>query len=332
MRAKNFSSYGEWMTMVPSVEGGKTYRFEVLYRTKDVHSALVSTAVILSWYKDAADTKAIQRDYVDRVLEAPGGWHRAFRVLRAPDGCKSVRVELLLRWTDKGSVEWKKPQFFETEPLKHRFMRVVTTRVNPRPPITVERNIETMGEILDRAGVERPDIVLFTETLVDHGIKSPVTETAQSIPGPATRMLSEKARKYKTYIVTGLHEREGNLIYNTAVLIDRQGEIAGKYRKTHLPLEEGERGITPGSEYPVLDTDFGRVGLMDCYDHWFSEPARILRLKGTEILLLPIAGDGVPQHWDVISRARAIDNGVYVISSIRGGGCPSRIIVPTCID
>jgi predicted amidohydrolase len=142
-------------------------------------------------------------------------------------------------------------------------------------------------------------------------------------------MLSRKAKQYATYAAASLHEREGSLIYNTAVLIDRYGRLAGKYRKTHLAMTEGENGITPGNDFPVFATDFGKVGLLVCWDNWFSEPARILRLKGAELLLLPIAGDGGLEHWDVVSRARALDNGLYFVSSNTVGDSTSRIIDPS---
>src|SRR6266540_870480 len=87
--------------------------------------------------------------------------------------------------------------------------------------------------------------------------------------------------------------------------------------------------ISPGAEYPVFDADFGKVGMMICWDHWFPEPARILRLKGAELLVLPIAGDGDTKHWDITSRARAIDNGVYLVASSTVAQSPSRIVDPT---
>jgi predicted amidohydrolase len=139
----------------------------------------------------------------------------------------------------------------------------------------VEKNLALMAATFDRAAAEKPDLVLFTENLVDRSTQRPVAETAQPIPGPATRMLSEKARQYKTWVATSMHESDGGLIYNTAVLIDREGRIAGKYRKVHLAMAEAEAGITPGSSYPVFNTDFGRVGMMVCWDDWFGEVARI---------------------------------------------------------
>jgi predicted amidohydrolase len=138
--------------------------------------------------------------------------------------------------------------------------------------------------------------------------------------------LTASARKNKIWVVTAVVEREGGSLYNTAVLIDRYGRIVGKYRKVHLPLAEAEDGMTPGNDYHVFDTEFGKVGLLICWDNWFVEPARMMRLKGAEIVFFPIAGD-TDQHWDVISRARAIDNGLYLVSSNTTGGA-SRIVNP----
>jgi predicted amidohydrolase len=101
-----------------------------------------------------------------------------------------------------------------------------------------------------------------------------------------------------------------NAVFNTAVLIDREGKLAGMYRKTHLPREEWEAGLTPGNDYPVFNTDFGKVGLIVCWDVQFPEPARAMALKGAELLLLPIWGGS-----EVLARARAIENHVFLVSS-----------------
>jgi predicted amidohydrolase len=193
---------------------------------------------------------------------------------------------------------------------------------------SAEENREIMRAVLDRAAAGKPDLVLLTETFIERGIDRPVAEAGEPIPGPTTKILSEKARQHHSWAAMSLLERDGEDVFNTAVLVDREGRIAGKYRKVHLPLEEAERGVTPGRDYAVFDTDFGKVGMLVCWDHWFNETVRILRLKGAELVLLPVAGD-VPQHWDVISRARAMDNGVYIASSIGVGTLPSRIVAPT---
>lgn len=328
MKATRFACYGKWTTVARNVRPEETYRFDVLYKPQDVEKEDVSVAAILSWCKDNHGETPIQRDYADRVSQADG-WRRLSRTLQAPKDAQSVRVELVLRWTDRGSVLFSGPELVAVKPPTHRAIRVAATHVKPSYPATVEKNLKLMSDILDKAGAEKPDIVCLSENFVDRGVNLPLTETAQTIPGPATGILCEKAKHYNTYVVTTLHELDGDLIYNTAVLINRQGEIVGKYRKVHLATAEGENGVTPGSDHPVFDTDFGRIGILTCWDNWFVEPARILRLKGAEMLIFPCAGDGTPRHYDVIWRARAIDNGVYFVSSTTVGDAPSRIIDPT---
>jgi predicted amidohydrolase len=157
---------------------------------------------------------------------------------------------------------------------------------------------------------DRPDLLCLPEGITVVGNGKTYAEASEPVPGPTTRTLGELAKRLNSYIVAGLYERVGSVVYNTAVLIGRDGELKGYYRKTHLPREEVEGGITPGDDYPVFETDFGKVGLMICWDVQFPEPARALALKGAEILLLPIWGGS-----EVLAKARAIENHVFLISS-----------------
>src|SRR5439155_7657231 len=98
--------------------------------------------------------------------------------------------------------------------------------------------------------------------------------------------------------------------YNTAVLMGRDGELVGTYRKTHLPREEVEGGLTPGDSYPIFTTDFGKIGIMICWDVQFPECARAMAVKGAEMILLPIWGGN-----EILAKARAIENSLFLISS-----------------
>lgn len=314
LQSKRFEGYGQWVTQVEGIEAGKFYRFEALHRSVAVESPEVSLVALLTWWRGPGEAGEIQRDYAEETA-GDAGWGRSVRLVQAPAGAKSVSVQLGLRWTRAGSVQWKHISLAEAPPPAPRKVRIATTYYRPPGQPTLAANTLAMAEILDAAGRERPDIVLFSENLVDRGVRLPLAERAQTIPGPLTAMLGEKARAYHTYVVTTLHERDGDLLYNTAVLIDREGRLAGKYRKVHLAMSEADAGLTPGSDYPIFDTDVGRIGLLTCWDNWFSESARIMRLKGAGILLVPLAGDGVPAHFDAIMRARALDNGLYVVSS-----------------
>ena len=110
--------------------------------------------------------------------------------------------------------------------------------------------------------------------------------------------------------MTSLNERAGHLIYNTAVLLSPEGKLVGKYRKVCLARGEYRKGIAPGQEFPVFDTDIGRIGMMICFDVHMPEVARGLAANGAEIIALPIMG-GHP----ALARARAIENQIYLVTS-----------------
>ncbi|MBI3696403.1 MAG: carbon-nitrogen hydrolase family protein, partial [Acidobacteria bacterium] len=156
-------------------------------------------------------------------------------------------------------------------------------------------------------------------TVVGTGKKYP--EVAEPLPGPTTARLGEAARRRNAYIVAGVYEREGAAIYNTAVLLDRAGKLAGKYRKVYLPREEIEGGLTPGNDYPVFQADFGKVGMMICWDVQYADPARALALRGAELILMPIWGGN-----ETLGKARAIENHVFLAAS--GYDYPTYVMDP----
>jgi predicted amidohydrolase len=171
-------------------------------------------------------------------------------------------------------------------------------------------SVASFCRLIEEVTPARTDLICLPEGITVVGTGKSYADVSEPVPGPTTRTLGELAKKRGTYLVAGLYEQSGNVVYNTAVLMDRKGELAGTYRKTHLPREEWEAGITPGSSYPVFETDFGKAGLIICWDLQFPEPARAMALKGAEVLLLPIWGGS-----EVLARARAIENHVFLISS-----------------
>jgi predicted amidohydrolase len=323
-----FEQYGAWTTDVSNIQPGRFYRFEVLHRAKGVKSEDVSVAVIVTWHRAGEPRSELQRDYVEPIASDAEGWRTDARTLRAPDKAGSVTVELLLRWAPGGSVAFKSPRLTEVPPPAPRVARIITTHMDPSRPASVEGNTRLMSQMLDKVADQHPDLVLFSENFVDRGVRLPFDQKAQPIPGPLTEMLSKKAKAIHSYVVTTLHEVDQGVVYNTAVLIDRQGKLVGKYHKVQIAMAESEGGITPGSEFPVFQTDFGKVGILTCWDNWFSDAARVLRLKGAEILLFPLAGDGTPNHYEVTVRARAMDNGLYVISCPTLNDVPGMIVNP----
>jgi predicted amidohydrolase len=307
-----FRRYGAWQCDPIGVAGGEGYSFDVEYRPTDVADEGVSIHVLLSWI--GGDGRMLTREYADRVLALADGWRRACLTTEASSGAAYLRVELALRWTAGGSVLWRRPWLSTAERVPHRKIRVATTFLQQR--YNRAENLEAVSAILDRAGVAGCDIVVLSETFVDRGSPSP-----EPVPGELTGMVSGKAAAHGMYVVFAMNEADGECRYNSAVLIDRKGGIVGAYRKTHLPLVEAEAGVTPGSLYPVFQTDFGTVGMLVCWDHWFPETARMLRAAGAEIILVSTIGDAPLQ-----SAARAADNGIPVVVAGADGEAPSRVV------
>jgi N-carbamoylputrescine amidase len=160
-------------------------------------------------------------------------------------------------------------------------------------------------------------------------------DLAEAIPGPTTQKLAEVARQARVAIVASLFERRApGLYHNTAVTLNSDGNIAGVYRKMHIPddpLYYEKFYFTPGDlGFQAVDTAFGRVGTLVCWDQWYPEGARITALQGAEILFYPTAigwhpaekaefGEAQYEAWQTIQRAHAIANGVYVAGVNRVG-------------
>jgi N-carbamoylputrescine amidase len=160
-------------------------------------------------------------------------------------------------------------------------------------------------------------------------------DLAEPIPGPSTARLAELARELRVAIVASLFERRAaGLYHNTAVTLNADGAIAGVYRKMHIPddpLYYEKYYFTPGDlGFQAVDTAFGRVGTLVCWDQWFPEGARLTALQGAELLFYPTAigwhpaekaefGAAQYEAWQTIQRAHAIANGVYVAGVNRVG-------------
>jgi predicted amidohydrolase len=164
--------------------------------------------------------------------------------------------------------------------------------------------------LIAAAAEQQADLIVLPETLTFYHSRRTFAECAEPIPGPSTDYFGSWARRYDLYIVAGLLERERHLIYNVAVLVGPDGDVVGKYRKVTLPRGEIEGGITPGTDYPVFLTRFGKVGMMVCYDGFFPEVARELSNRGAEVIAWPVWGCN-----PLLGAARACENHTYVVSS-----------------
>lgn len=163
-------------------------------------------------------------------------------------------------------------------------------------------------------------------------------DLAETIPGPSTHALGELAKELNIVIVASLFEKRGTgLHHNAAVVIERDGSIAGKYRKMHIPDDPGyyeKFYFTPGDlGFNPIQTSVGKLGVLVCWDQWFPEAARLMAMAGAELLIYPTAigwspEEGEAEHarqreaWITIQRSHAIANGIPVISVNRVGHEP----------
>jgi predicted amidohydrolase len=315
----NPAEHGGWEYTVTGVEPGKWYRFVAWYKAQGLTYEPVQAFAKLKWMT-ADDKRAGSPDF-PYAVSPEAGWTRLSLDAPAPPKAAAVKVQLLLAGAPRATLWWNDISFDEIPAPSPRPVTVATIRFEPRGAGSAAEAVRRCLEIADKAVPGRADLILMGETITWAGMRGSFADAAEPVPGPTTKTLGEFARIRKSYVAAGLVEREGAAIYNTAVLIDREGRVAGKYRKVHLPYDEFEGGLTPGSAYPVFQTDFGKVGMMICWDSEFQDPARALALAGAEIILLPI--------WDAtlpLMRARATENRVFLVSSSYGD--PSMILDP----
>lgn len=204
---------------------------------------------------------------------------------------------------------------------------------------TAEANLELIETESVQAAEDGAQLVLLQE--LHNGAYFCQTEEvarfdlAEPIPGPTTERLAALARRLGVVIVASLFERRAaGLFHNTAVVLDRDGEIAGRYRKMHIPDDPGYQEkfyFAPGDlGFTPIDTAVGRLGVLVCWDQWFPEAARLMALAGADLLLYPTAigwdrRDDRDERtrqldaWLTVQRAHAVANGLPVLSCNRAG-------------
>lgn len=316
---------GWWQTTMP-VTGGKAYRFEIYRRCENVASPRRAGVVRILWRDkdgkptshDEISTASFLPDVVPRSeAEFPrdgetsdDGWQLVSGTYRLPKNAAFGVIELHTRWAPDSKVEWSGLSLKEAPEAKPRMAKLATVHYIASGGKTAMDNCRQFARFIEQAGQEKVDLLVLPETLTQTGHGMNYIDVAEPIPGPSTDYFSELAKQHNLYIVAGLVEKDGHLMYNTSALIGPEGELVGKYRKVCLPRTEIEMGIEPGHEYPVFDTRFGKVGMMICYDGFFPEVARELSRRGAEVIAWPVAGCN-----PLLAQARACENHVYVVSS-----------------
>ncbi|HWY87330.1 MAG TPA: carbon-nitrogen hydrolase family protein, partial [Gemmataceae bacterium] len=238
------------------------------------------------------------------------GWSDMADTYRAPGQAAQAVIELHLLWAPNSAARWSGVSFTESGVPAPRKVRLATVHFMPKGGKTPMDNCRMYEPHIAEAARQKADLVVLGETITFVGLGKPYHEVAEAIPGPSTDYFCALAKKHNIYIVVGLLERDGHLVYNVAVLIGPDGTIIGKYRKVCLPRGEIDGGCAPGCDYPVFETRFGKLGMMVCYDGFFPEVARELSNRGAEIIAWPVWGCN-----PLLARARACENHVYIVSS-----------------
>ncbi len=315
-----------WWEKTFVVRGGNDYEFSARRKVEHVGTPRRTTVARVLWrdekgrpvkhdqpswasYKAGERPRAEPEYPVDRDTDEHG-WTEVSGVFHAPSGAARAIVELSYEWEPLGRVEWASISLAETSSPPPRKVRLATVHLRPQKGKTSDEKCQQFVPAIEEAARQGADLVVLPETLTYYGSGRTYAECAEPIPGPSTEYFGKLARTHNLYIVAGLIERDRHLVYNVAVLIGPDGAVVGKYRKVCLPRGEIEGGVTPGSEYPVFATRFGRLGMMVCYDGFFPEVARELSNRGAEVIAWPVWGCN-----PLLAAARACENHVYLVSS-----------------
>jgi predicted amidohydrolase len=182
-----------------------------------------------------------------------------------------------------------------------------------------EKNLQKIEELTIKAKEQAADLVIFPElSLSGYVVRDQIYELAETVPGPSVQRIIKLAKDTGMYVVFGmpeLSEKTKATIFNTAVFVGPEGLI-GKYRKMYLPTHsvfEEKRYFRPGYQTPVFSTELGNIGLCICYDIFFPELFRLLRLKGAQLIVCISASPAVRRgYFEILTSARALENTAFL--------------------
>ncbi|WP_138420416.1 carbon-nitrogen hydrolase family protein [Aquibacillus sediminis] len=197
--------------------------------------------------------------------------------------------------------------------------------------IDKQANVEKAKKYITKAKNSGADFIVFPELYMADVLSPDIMpgEVAEPVDGPFVRSLADSAREHQIYVVCGIYEtapHDTQRAYNTTIFLDRSGKLLQAYRKTHLydafNFNESDTIIPGSSSGDVIETEFGTVGLMVCYEVRFPEICRKLALDGADFIFMPAAwaaGLMKEDHWQTILKTRAIENTIYVFAADQVG-------------
>lgn len=192
------------------------------------------------------------------------------------------------------------------------------------------KNLRNAERVIAEAVKAKADMVVLPEMFICPYNKKAILSAAQPEGGEAWQSMAEAARKNHVYLTAGsIPESEDGHIYSTCWIFDREGNQIGKYRKMHMFDIDVEGGqyynessvITAGDKICVAETEFGPIGIAICYDVRFPEQFRLMQQRGVKVVVLPASFNRTtgPAHWELLMRARALDQEMYVLGCAAAG-------------
>jgi predicted amidohydrolase len=212
-----------------------------------------------------------------------------------------AELSVFYRFNATGEVKLRSLSLTPTEPAKPRWVRFACTQGNMNPA--------QMVAVAEQAARDGTDLLLYPEHVAQGSGDASEGDTLLNL-------LSGLAAKHRMYVAASVLvvDKTDGKKYNRGVLYDRKGLLTGVYDKIHpYSPEVNDKGVTPGTRTDIFETDFGKVGIIICYDSWFTDITELLALKGAEVILFPVAG-----YYRSLLPARAADNGVRFVASVLG--------------
>ena len=190
-----------------------------------------------------------------------------------------------------------------------KIAKIGLTQVSVNHEMSIEECLDEVVALTESCLKDGADLVVLPECYQYKASGAHSKELAEKYAEPHKKRCAKLAKQYGAYVVPWDYELCDGKTYNTSYILDRGGNEIGRYRKVHPAFGET---VFPGNDFPVFDLDFGKVGIMICFDNYYAECARILSLRGAELILYPLYGDTLIPQWEMKTKVRAIDNSVYV--------------------
>lgn len=343
--------YGGWELRYTLPTAETEWRFELAAESTGLAGGADALLVEAYWF----DANGAELDWDPVFLEGctagkgapgPGLRCRFARRLRQPPRATHLVIRCGLRWAPAGRVQWRDWRLAPAPPRPPRTLRLGVASGRPGRWTGPEGNAAHYVEQCRRAGDAGVDLVCLPETILTCGSpdRGPDELTRQAVPldGAWSQPFQEIARAYRMGICFSVFERagaSGEVVYNTAILFGRDGVVRGSYRKVHLAIGEVRQGVAAGRDFPVHEFDGVRVGMLICMDSAAAEAARLLAVRGAEVVLMPIMGDFRAtnwargdaalhrERWALAQSAHAFDNHLY-LAAARNDNEGSMIVAP----